>query len=339
MESNGWHGGGEQLDERSIMATGIPTYMHRPFVKPEPDALREYDPDVVIVGAPFAFDCMVRPGSFMGPRSVRAASEWITPYHRYYNVDYAEEFRICDIGDVATTPNPERAAENFDYLEETIDMILEVGALPVVLGGDHSIPQPVQKAVCKRIEGHLGVLHFDSHLDNEEEIDGWRHGDASCAARALEMPKIRPENYCTIGPDSYSNPRASVERVRKQGHNVFWREDIYDRGIESVIQEAIDRASDGTEAVYFTFDIDVMDGTWCPASEMGPNVGGLTFREMLKAMRMIATQCRIRGFDVNCVGTELNLYGAPGISSNVQVAMIHEYLAATALKKAKGEDY
>lgn len=326
-------------DNRQILATGIPTYLHIPFLRQDPEELKAYDPDFVILGAPFSFDTMTRPGSHMGPRSLRAASEFISSYHRHYDVDYLDEFKICDIGDVDPTMNPERAAENFDRLEKTIDMVLDAGALPIVMGGDHSIPQPIQKAVCRRIEGNVGVIHFDSHLDNEEELEGWKHGDASNAARALDISNVQPKNYCTIGVDSYFNLKLEIELLEKQGFNAFFREDIYERGIKDVTQDAIDRATDGTEAVYFTFDIDVMDGPWCPASEMGPNVGGLTFREMLTAIRMVTTQCKIRGFDVNCVGHEPSMSGAPGISANVEVALIHEYLAASAYRKKKGEEY
>lgn len=331
--------GPKYTDNRQILATGIPTYLHIPFVRQDADELKAYAPDFVILGAPFSFDTMTRPGSHMGPRSLRAASEFISPYHRYYDVDYLDEFKICDIGDVDPTMNPERARENFDRLERVIDMVLDAGGWPIVMGGDHSIPQPIQKAICRRIDGNVGVLHFDSHLDNEEHLEGWKHGDASNAARALEIPNIRPQNYCTIGVDSYFNIKVEMELLEKQGHNAFFREDVYDRGIEAVVQDAIDLATDGTEAVYFTFDIDVMDGPWCPASEMGPNVGGLTFREMLKAIRMITMQCKIRGFDVNCVGHEPSGSGAPGISANVEVAMIHEYLAACALRKVRGESF
>ena len=331
--------GPKYTDNRQILASGIPTYLHIPYVRQDPEELKTYAPDFVILGAPFSFDTMTRPGSHMGPRSLRAASEFIGPYHRYYDVDYLDEFKVCDIGDVDPTMNPERARENFDRLEQVIDMVLDAGAWPIVMGGDHSIPQPIQKAICRRIDGYVGVLHFDSHLDNEEELEGWKHGDASCAARALEIPNIRPQNYCTIGVDSYFNLKLEIELLKKQGHNAFFREDIYDRGIEAVVQDAIDLAMDGTEAVYFTFDIDVMDGPWCPASEMGPNVGGLTFREMLKAIRMVTTQCQIRGFDVNCVGHEPSGSGAPGISANVEVALIHEYLAACAYRKVQGESF
>ena len=331
--------GPKYTDNRQILATGIPTYLHIPLVRQDPGELRAYSPDFVIMGAPFSFDTMTRPGSHMGPRSLRAASEFISPYHRYYDVDYLDEFKICDIGDVDPTMNPERAAENFDRLERVVDMVLDAGALPIVMGGDNSIPQPIQKAVCRRIEGNVGILHFDSHLDNIDELEGWKHGDASCTARALEIANVRPENYCTIGVDSYFNTKQDMEALERQGFNAFFREDIYERGIEDVTQEAIKLAMDGTDAIYFTFDIDVMDGPWCPASELGPNVGGLTFREMLMAIRMITTQCTIRGFDVNCVGHEPSMSGAPGISANVEVAMIHEYLAATAYRKKRGEAY
>ena len=326
-------------DDRRIVATGIPTFLHIPFLKQDPDELKAYAPDFVILGAPFSFDTMTCANSHMGPRSLRAASEFISSYHRYYDVDYLDEFKVCDVGDVDPTMNPERARENFDRLERTIDMVLDAGALPIVMGGDHSIPLPIQKAVCRRIGGNVGVIHFDSHLDNEDELDGWGHGDASCAARVLEIPNVQPESCCTIGVDSYFNPKRWIELLEKQGFNAYFREDIYERGIEDVVQEAINRASDGTDAVYFTFDIDVMDGPWCPASEMGPNVGGLTFREMLTAIRMVTMQCKIRGFDVNCVGHEPSMNAGPGISANVEVAMIHEYLAACAHRKLKGEDY
>ena len=266
---------------------GLLTYGGQPYTE---DPAELAGVDVAIVGAPTDDLVSDRPGTRYGPRAIRAASCPPGP-HLEAGVDALEALTVVDFGDAPVTPAD--AARSHQAIEETVAKVVEGGALPVVLGGDHSITEPDVKACATG--GPVGLIHFDTHTDTGTEVFGVSFSHGTPMYKLVEAGHVDPERYVQIGLRGYWPGPKEFDWQRDRGITSFFMHDVRDRGIRAVVGETLERVGEG--AVFVTVDIDVLDPAFAPGTGT-PEPGGMTTGDLLWACREIASHVQLVGADV-----------------------------------------
>lgn len=254
------------------------------------------DADVAILGAPNDMGTQWRPGARFGPRGIREASTLFSfghagAYDHEDDVLYlgAQDVRMVDVGD-ADIVHTDMHQSNAN-IEFAVRKILQAGAMPVVLGGDHSIHAPVIKAY----EGHgpIHIIHFDAHLDFVDERHGVRYGHGNPLRRASEMQHIVGMTQLGIRNVSSSN-RDDYDAARAAGSRILSVRDVRRLGCEGVL-ELIPQGID----YYITIDIDGFDPSIAPGTGT-PSHGGFLYYEVLEIIQALAkrSQGKIVGMDL-----------------------------------------
>jgi agmatinase len=132
----------------------------------------------------------------------------------------------------------------------------------------------------------MGFIMFDTHLDTADEIGGEALSHCCPAHRVLDLPNVEGHNVAIIGVHGAANPRSEVDVAEQYGVQVFSVRDIDQLGIDEVARRALKAASAGTEKVYLSVDIDVLDGGYAWGT-CGPEIGGMTGRELVRALELI----------------------------------------------------
>ena len=254
------------------------------------------DADVAILGAPNDMGTQWRSGARFGPRGIREASTLFSfghagAYDHEDDVMYLtrEDVRMVDVGD-ADIVHTDMASSNAN-IEFAVRKILESGAMPVVLGGDHSIHAPVIKAYEGR--GPIHIIHFDAHLDFVDERHGVRYGHGNPLRRASEMDHITGMTQLGIRNVSSSN-RADYDAAREAGSNILSVRDVRRLGTEGVLAQIPEAAN-----YYITIDIDGFDPSIAPGTGT-PSHGGFQYYEVLEIIQALAkrSQGGIVGMDL-----------------------------------------
>ena len=306
-----------------LQATRLPSFLGAPWVACDTAAIRAHGARAAILGVPFDQATVYRSGSSHGPRGLRQASEQYLPYLGEYDIDLFEEFRLVDCGDVPVVPGD--AARSRRLIAEYVGRILDAGAFPILVGGDHSIPIPAMDAVSARVDGRVGYLHFDAHLDCQPDVAGERFTNWSGVARAVERDNVDPRNVALVGIRGALNPPEQFRFVREHGIAVYTMREIGRRGIEAVVADALERVTDGTAAFYVTWDTDVIDAAAMPGTD-GPEPGGLTSGEALRAIELVGARRPI-AMDI----VELTpAYDPAGISTRLACYLIFDVLGGWA---------
>jgi agmatinase len=271
---------------------GSPTFLDAPRC----EDVRALDADVAIIGVPFGvpYELEYSTAASAAPPSIREQSMKYVPWHAtHYDFDFGGDLfagrtpRIVDCGDVAMVPGA--WAENGAATTATIREILRRGALPIVLGGEHSIPIPVMRAfdAC----GPMCVVQLDAHIDWRDDRDGVRDGLSSTMRRASELPWVK--GMAQIGIRGFGSARETeFNDARAYGSVIVGAEELHRVGVGAVLSRVPD-----APAYYITLDADGLDpsiapGVWSPA------FGGLTYYEATNLLRGIAAKGRVLGFDL-----------------------------------------
>jgi agmatinase len=266
--------------------------MKAPYIE---DVNRVGEFDVAILGVPHDSGTTYRPGTRFGPQGIRRISALYTPYNYEMGVDLREQIRLCDVGDIFTIPaNNEKS---FDQISKGVAHVFASGAFPIILGGDHSIGFPTVRGVCRHLgDKKVGIIHFDRHVDTQEtDLDERMH--TTPWFHATNMANAPAENLVQLGIGGWQVPREGVKVCRERGTNVLTVTDICDMGLEAAARYAIERASDGTDCVYISFDIDCIDAGFVPGTGW-PEPGGLLPREALKLLELIVRNVPVCGLEV-----------------------------------------
>jgi agmatinase len=258
-----------------LHANVLGTFMNRPRVAADATKLRALAVNAAFLGFPWDGTCISRTGTNLGPKGVREASEQFLPYNANTGVDLGDSFNIVDCGDVPVVPG--NSIETQRRAELLVETLLAADVLPIICGGDHSITIGPARAFAKRFV-RCGMIHFDTHLDTANEVGGESLSHCCPIARAVDAG-FQPRNIVTIGPGGWMNPRSELAYVRDRGINLFTLEDVWKLGAAAVGRKAAELAMDGTDAVYLTVDIDVMDAAYAPGTGV-PTPGGMTPREI-----------------------------------------------------------
>lgn len=295
---------GYETGRLDLPFVGISTFGKRPYV---PD-WASINADVAILGAPFDAGTQWRSGARFGPRGVREASTLFSFGHAgaYDHEDDATylpgDVRIVDIGDADIVhTDTEKSHTN---IETGVRAILEAGALPVVIGGDHSVNIPCIRAFDG--QGDIHILQIDAHLDFVDERHGVRHGHGNPMRRAAEqkyvtgLTQVGIRNVSSTAKEGYDNARAmgsdiiSVRQARQMGSAGM-----------------LDHIPAGAR-VYVTIDIDA----FCPSIAPGtgtPSHGGFLYYEVLEILQLAAQRHEIVGIDLVEVAPDYDPTGSTSI--------------------------
>lgn len=260
---------------------GINTFLKAPYLT---DVRQCGEFDVAVLGAPFDGGTTYRPGTRFGPQGIRRISALYGPYSFELGVDLRESITIADLGDVFTIPA--NIEKTFDQISRAVSHVFSSGAFPVVLGGDHSIGYPTVRGVAEHLEGNLGIIHFDRHVDTQErDLDERMH--TTPWFHATNLPRVPAKNLVQIGIGGWQAPRPGVKVGRERGTTIMTVTDCVEMGIEVAAERALEVAWDGAEAVWLSFDVDCLDAAFVPGTGW-PEPGGFLPREVLKFVQLIA---------------------------------------------------
>lgn len=312
---------GDSFTWTGVLHSGIATFLQAPVVNPKVDDLKASGATHAIYGFPFDYTTITRPGSSHGPRAVRDASSQYLPYHFDYDLDISEFITLVDCGDVKAIPG--NAAKTFAAVEADLKNIYTAGAMPIIIGGEHSTTIPGAASLAKAKGGPLGLVMFDTHLDTAMEMGGETLTHCAPITRTLELDQYSPENTVIIGMHGPANPREERLWVEEHGVRMFTMEEILDKGIKEVTREAMEIAWNGTSGVYLTVDMDCLDASYVPGT-CAPEPGGLTSRELLQAITVIG-EFGYSAFDIAEVAPQ---YDLGGITARMGCRVILDLLAA-----------
>ena len=263
------------------------------------ETLRTMAPDVAIVGAPFDEGVSSRPGARFGPRAIRMAptawgSDWA--WSIQLDVEPYKHLKVVDAGDAPIVPT--RFERGLRVIHEKVFRVASAGAIPMVLGGDHSVTYPSAAAVARHVwPRKVGVVHFDAHADTGADQWGNLYAHGEPMRRLIEEGWVAGPNFVQVGLRGYWPEKETFEWMREQGFRWHTMVEIEERGSEAVIADAIAQALDGPDCIYLSVDIDVVDPGMAPGTGT-PEPGGMLARELLRAVRQIVLAVDLVGLDV-----------------------------------------
>lgn len=284
---------GYESGRLNLPFVGISTFAKKPYVE-DWDAI---DADVAILGAPFDFGTQWRSGARFGPRGVREASTLFSFGHAgaYDHEDDAtylgEDVRMIDMGDADIIhTDTETSHANIEY---GVRKALAAGALPVTIGGDHSVNIPCVRAFADHCEtnGPIHILQIDAHLDFVDERHGVRHGHGNPMRRAAEKDYVTGLTQLGIRNVS-STAKEGYEAARAMGSDILSVRQVRKLGVEAVLARLPKDAR-----LYVTIDIDA----FCPSIAPGtgtPSHGGFLYYEVLEVLQGAAQNHQIVGIDL-----------------------------------------
>jgi len=309
-----------ELGEKPDYA-GLLTFGGLPYTQ---DPAELEDVDVAIVGAPTDDLVSDRPGARFAPRAIRAASCPAGP-HLEAKIDATRVLRIVDFGDAPVVPaDPVRT---HDAIERTVGQVVAAGAVPIVLGGDHSIAEPDIRA-CAAPHGKVGLVHFDTHTDTGTEVFGVERSHGTPMYRLVEDGIVDPHRYVQIGLRGYWPGEAEFAWQRERGISSFFMHDVRELGIDAVVDRTIETVGDGP--VFLSVDVDVLDPAFAPGTGT-PEPGGMTSADLLRA-------CRALGERLDLVGAEVvevipTAVGSADVTALVAERIVREILTGLALRR------
>lgn len=296
---------------------GINTFMKAPYVEDVHDVGRY---DAAVIGIPFDSGTTYRPGTRFGPQGIRRISALYTPYNFELGVDLREQMTLCDVGDVFTLPA--NLEKSFDQITRGVAHVASSGALPIMMGGDHSIGFPCVAGIAQCTSKRIGIVHFDRHIDmQEKDLDERMH--TTPWFHATNLPNVKAANLVQVGIGGWQVPREGVEVARARQSNVLTIEDVERLGLEKTAEIALELAWKDADAVYVSFDVDCVDCGFVPGTGW-PEPGGFLPREVLKLLGLVAKE-GICGLEVVEVSPP---YDTSDITALLGVRVIVEALGA-----------
>jgi len=262
---------------------GINTFLKAPYAENVREVGRY---DAAIMGVPFDGGTTYRPGTRFGPQGMRRISALYTPYNYEMGVDLREQMTLCDAGDVFTIPA--NIEKTFDQISKAMSHVFSSGAMPVILGGDHSIGYPTVRGIAECTSKKIGIIHFDRHADiQEKDLDERMH--TTPWFHATNMDNVPATNLVQIGIGGWQVPREAVKQIRERDTNIITMRDVEELGMDKVVEMALEWAWKDADAVYLSFDIDCVDCGFVPGTGW-PEPGGFLPREALSLVGKVAAE-------------------------------------------------
>lgn len=295
----------------------VKTFMRLPNVRTEENI------DYAVIGVPFDTGVTYRPGQRFAPSAIRDISSLIKPYNVPQDINVVEELSGVDYGDIFV--NPGYILDTYERMKEGLLPIVKSGAIPICLGGDHSITLGELRAIAE-IHGPVALVHFDSHFDTIDEYFGKKYNHGTVFRRALEEGLIDVEHSIQIGMRGTFYSREDLTGSTDLGFEVITSFEMREIGIEETIKRIIARVGDAK--AFLTFDIDFVDPAYAPGTGT-IEVGGWAGADALHMVR------QLKGIDF--VGYDLvevlPAYDPSQITAFLGANIVFEFISLIALKK------
>lgn len=299
---------------------GQTPFFRLPIVDPAaPDAYA--GADAVLLGVPYDGGATYQPGARLAPYHVRRVSALVQTYHPVHRTDVFARVRARDGGNVVFPPFD--GASVRAAVQAEVARVVEAGAVPFVLGGDHSVALPAMRAVAAA-HGPLAVVHFDAHYDTSTaEVwgDAWHHGTP--LRHAISEGLIASGALVQLGIRGPWGSPDDGQLAAHFGATTISADAVAERGVADVVGEM--RNVIGDRPVYVTFDVDGIDPAFAPGTGT-PVPGGLSAREALQLVRGL-WGARLVGMDVVEVSPPLDL---SDLTSHLAAHLLYEGLALLA---------
>lgn len=284
--------------------------------------------DFAIYGVPFDTACSYRSGARFGPQAIRNISVMMKTNNPIQEVNILNYLKGADMGDVNIIPG--YIHPSYDAIEEFVDNILEAGAIPIALGGDHSITLAELRAVAKK-HGPVSLIHFDSHADINDEVFGEKYNHGTPFRRAIEEGLIDPHKSIQVGMRGSLYDAGEFKLAASLGLRTIPSHEVREMGIPAVIEEIKKRVGDNK--AFLTFDIDFFDPAFAPATGT-PEVAGFTSLEGLTIIRALK--------EINFVGMDIVEVAPPydmaEITSLLAANVVFEFLSVLALQRRNAQE-
>jgi len=285
--------------------------------------------DGAIVGAPIDETVSYRPGARFGPRAIRLAD--VGGGTQRPNMDLGvnpfEVLTVVDYGDAEVVPADQKRSH--EAIGRAVGEICAAGAVPIVLGGDHSIAHPDVGAVAAHLKpATLGLVHFDAHADNAPSLWGVTLSHGTPMRLLVKEGSLEGRNIVQIGLRGYWPDPEDFAWARGQGFRWHLMEEISERGMAAVMDDVV-AAAKQWDHMFLSFDIDVCDPGFAPGTGT-PEPGGITAREALRAVRRLALEVGFAGMEVVEVSPP---YDHADVTAFLAIRLVLEALSGLALRK------
>ena len=290
--------------------------------------------DVVILGAPYDGGTSHRPGTRFGPMAIRQTDylghDGSRP-HLALRVDALQDVVVVDAGDVECPPTD--AERSLAAIEAAVHTICQVGAVPLILGGDHSIALPDATGVARTHGmGRVSMIHFDAHADTGDIEFGSLYGHGQPMRRLIESGALRGDRFLQVGLRGYWPGPETLAWMAEQRMRSFEMTEIVARGLDACLTDAFEIAMDDCDGVFLSVDVDVCDPGHAPGTGT-PEPGGLSSRQLLDAVRRICLELPVLGIDVVEVSPP---YDHADITAALANRVVLEALSGMAVRKRGG---
>jgi len=297
---------------------GIPSFMRLPHLDLNDRNINEVD--FGLIGVPWDAGTTNRPGPRHGPRQMRDLSTMIRAMNGATRVKPFELANFADLGDAPV--NPADIQDCMNRITEFYQKVKSKGIIPMTIGGDHLTSLPVLRALASKAP--VGMIHFDAHTDLfESYFDGYKYTHGTPFRRAIEEGLLDPKRVIQIGIRGSMYDGADIEWGRLQGVTIIQIEELFERGIKDVMQQARDIV--GNNETYCSYDIDFIDPTFAPGTGT-PEVGGPNSFQALQVVRELS--------GVNLIGMDLVEVSPPfdqsGATSWLGISIVFEMLCILA---------
>jgi guanidinopropionase len=237
--------------------------------------------DIALVGVPLDLGATYRSGARHGPAGVREASRLIRQVNPTTKIN---PYRICNVGDVGDAPShPLSVEQSVELIEAFYERIERIGATPISVGGDHTIPLPILRAIAKKHP--VGLVQIDSHADTFDEFMGTKCNHATFVRRSIEEGLLDPRRIIQIGLRGTRYGDDDTDYGAQVGIRMITMDEYEALGRGAVCDEIRRVVGDG--AVYITIDIDGLDPKEAPGTGV-PEPGGISMRDMQMILRTIS---------------------------------------------------
>jgi agmatinase len=273
--------------------------------------------DVAVVGVPFDTGTSFRPGARFGPEAIRSASVLLRPYDPASGTAVLEALRIVDWGDAPSSPGD--AERGVAQIAEALSGVVGSGALPLVLGGDHTVALAELRALAAE-HGPPGLVLLDSHADTWDSYGGQRYFHGTSFRRAAEEGVIDPSRSLMAGMRGPIYSAQDLDDARELGFELLPWQELRRLGPDEYAERVRARVSEGP--AFLSFDVDFVDPAFAPATGT-PEVGGPSSGEALELVRALGG-IDFKGFDVVEVSPPYDGPGQPTalLAANVAYAML-----------------
>ena len=297
---------------------GIPSFMRLPHLNLNDRNINEVD--FGLIGVPWDAGTTNRPGPRHGPRQMRDLSTMIRAMNGATRIKPFELANFADLGDAPV--NPADIQDCMNRITEFYEKVKSNGIIPMTVGGDHLTSLPVLRALAS--SAPVGMIHFDAHTDLfESYFDGYKYTHGTPFRRAIEEGLLDPKRVIQIGIRGSMYDGADIEWGRHQGVTIIQIEELFERGIKDVMQQARDIV--GNNETYCSYDIDFIDPTFAPGTGT-PEVGGPNSFQALQVVRELS--------GVNLIGMDLVEVSPPfdqsGATSWLGISIVFEMLCILA---------